>query len=147
MTGYASRWNRHISSDHRMGNVCSSKPPEKLDKARVEIDNHIGNNRLVNESDLPKLPYLQNIMLETFRLFPAAPLLVPHEASGDCTLGGYDIPRGTIILVNAWAIHRDPFVWNDPTSFIPSVLKEPEKLDPRSCCRLGWEGGHAPAMA
>ncbi|KAL0333945.1 UNVERIFIED_CONTAM: cytochrome [Sesamum angustifolium] len=111
--------------------------PEKLDKARVEIDNLIGNNHLVNESDLPKLPYLQNIILETFRLFPAAPLLVPHEASGDCTLGGYDIPRGTIILVNAWAIHRDPLVWNDPTSFIPERFEGAGEVGPTKLLPFG----------
>ncbi|KAL0427079.1 UNVERIFIED_CONTAM: cytochrome [Sesamum latifolium] len=116
--------------------------PEKLNKVRVEIDNLIGNNRLVNESDMSKLPYLQNIIMETFRLFPATPLLVPHEASADCTLGGYDIPRNTIILVNAWTIHRDPLVWDDPTSFNPERFEGaevgPTKLLPfgmgrRSC--------------
>ncbi|KAK6279880.1 hypothetical protein POUND7_020147 [Theobroma cacao] len=38
-------------------------------------------------------------------------------ASNDCIIGGYDVPRGTIILVNVWAIHRDPKLWDDPTSF------------------------------
>ncbi|KAL0337443.1 UNVERIFIED_CONTAM: cytochrome [Sesamum calycinum] len=111
--------------------------PEKLDKARAEIDNFIGNNRLVNELDLSKLPYLQNIILETFRLFPAAPLLVPHEASADCTLGGYDIPQGTIILVNAWAIHRDPLVWNDSTSFKPERFEGTGEIGPTKLLPFG----------
>ncbi|KAL0450180.1 UNVERIFIED_CONTAM: cytochrome [Sesamum latifolium] len=97
--------------------------PQKLDKARAEIDN-LGDNRLVNESDLPSLPYLHNIISETYRLFPASPLLVPHEASADCKLGGYDIPKGTIVQVNAWAIHRDPAVWDDSTSFNPERFEE-----------------------
>ncbi|GLT69331.1 hypothetical protein SLA2020_414900 [Shorea laevis] len=50
---------------------------------------------------------------------PAAPLLVPHMSSDDCTVGGYDIPRNTMLLVNAWAIHRDPKVWDDATNFKP----------------------------
>ncbi|KAL0345302.1 UNVERIFIED_CONTAM: cytochrome [Sesamum radiatum] len=111
--------------------------PEKLDKARAEIDNLIGNNRLVNESDLSKLPYLQNIILETFRLFPATPLLVPHEASADCTIGGYNIPRGTIILVNAWAIHRDPLVWDDPISFNPERFEEAGEVGPTKLLPFG----------
>ncbi|KAL0315608.1 UNVERIFIED_CONTAM: cytochrome [Sesamum radiatum] len=111
--------------------------PEKMDKAKVEINNHIGNNRLVNESDLSKLPYFQNIILETFRLFPVAPLLVPHEASADCTLGGYDIPQGTIILVNAWAIHRDPLVWNDPTSFNPERFEGAGEVGPTKLLPFG----------
>ncbi|KAH7848452.1 hypothetical protein Vadar_002872 [Vaccinium darrowii] len=93
--------------------------PNVLDKARAELDAIVGENRLADESDLSKLPYLQNIINETLRLFPAGPLLVPHESSDDCIVGGYDVASGTMLLVNAWAIHRDPKVWEDPTSFRP----------------------------
>ncbi|XP_051152724.1 cytochrome P450 81Q32-like [Andrographis paniculata] len=98
---------------------CLLNNPEKLTKARVEIDGLTGGNRLIEESDLPNLQYLQHIVSETLRLFPAAPLLVPHESSSACKIGGFDIPGGTILLVNAWAIHRDPNIWDDPDSFIP----------------------------
>lgn len=100
--------------------------PDKMDKAQAEIDNLIGHNRLITESDISKLPYLQHVITETLRLFPAAPLLVPHEASADCEIGGYDIPRGSTLLVNAWAIHRDPAVWDDPTSFKPERFQDGE---------------------
>ncbi|KAL0350521.1 UNVERIFIED_CONTAM: cytochrome [Sesamum radiatum] len=111
--------------------------PQKLDKARAEIDNLVGYNRLVNESDLSKLSYLQNIISETFRLFPAAPLLVSHEASADCKLGGYDIPKGTIVQVNAWAIHRDPTVWDDPTTFNPERFEEVGEVGPTKLLPFG----------
>ncbi|XP_057768911.1 cytochrome P450 81Q32-like [Salvia miltiorrhiza] len=104
--------------------------PEKMEKAREEIDRVVGKDRLVHESDLQKLPYLHNVINETFRLFPAAPLLVPHEASADCKIAGYDIPRGTIVQVNAWAIHRDPRIWDDPESF------EPERFEGGGEARL-----------
>lgn len=93
--------------------------PEVLAKARAEIDDHVGLDRLIDEHDVNKLPYLQAIISETFRLCPAAPMLVPHMSSDDCTIGGYNVPRGTLLLGNAWAIHRDPKVWDDPTSFKP----------------------------
>ncbi|KAJ8747978.1 hypothetical protein K2173_012951 [Erythroxylum novogranatense] len=93
--------------------------PDALKKAREELDSCVGHDRLVDEADCAKLPYLQSIIKETFRLYPAAPLLVPHQSSDDCTIGGYLIPRETMLLVNAWAIHRDPNVWKDPTSFRP----------------------------
>ncbi|XAR51324.1 hypothetical protein NMG60_11005924 [Bertholletia excelsa] len=93
--------------------------PEVLKKARAEIDAQVGQNRLIDESDISKLPYLQAIISETFRLFPAAPLLLPHMSREDVTVGGFCVPRGSILMVNAWAIHRDPKVWDDPLRFNP----------------------------
>lgn len=98
--------------------------PEVLKKARAELDAYVGQDRLVDESDLSKLNYLQAVILETLRLFPAAPLLVPHMPSSDCTIGGFDVPRDTILLVNAWAIHRDPELWDNPTSFNPERFED-----------------------
>ncbi|CAI0625994.1 unnamed protein product [Linum tenue] len=93
--------------------------PEILSKARTEIDNVVGNSRIVEESDCPNLPYLQLIIKETFRLYPPAPTLMPHQSSEDCTVGGYSIAKGTMLLINAWAIHRDAAIWKDPTRFRP----------------------------
>ncbi|KAF8017353.1 hypothetical protein BT93_H2521 [Corymbia citriodora subsp. variegata] len=93
--------------------------PTILNKAKAEIDSQIGHNRLTDESDLSRLPYLQNIISETLRLYPPAPLLLPHCSSDDCIIGGFNVPGGTVVLVNAWAIHRDAEQWSDPTSFKP----------------------------
>ncbi|XVF71412.1 hypothetical protein PTKIN_Ptkin12aG0034900 [Pterospermum kingtungense] len=57
----------------------------------------------------------------------AAPLLVPHMPSNDCNITGYDVPRGAIVLVNAWAIHRDLELWDDPMSFKPERFENDEK--------------------
>lgn len=93
--------------------------PEALKKARAEIDHYIGYDRLVDEPDLSMLPYLQGIAKETMRLYPAAPLLAARESTSNCTIEGFDIPSKTMLLVNAWAIHRDPELWDDPDSFKP----------------------------
>ncbi|KAH7667473.1 Isoflavone 2'-hydroxylase protein [Dioscorea alata] len=85
--------------------------PEKLKKAQEEIDEQIEHGRLIQESDLPNLPYLQGIINETLRLYPATPLLLPHESMQDCELNGFHIPQGTILLVNVYAMHRDPDIW------------------------------------
>lgn len=98
--------------------------PEILVKARTEIDLHVGKERLVDDSDLPKLTYTRCIVYETLRLFPAAPLLVPHFSSQDCTIGGYHVPKGTMLFVNAWAIHRDPTLWDEPTVFKPERFEK-----------------------
>ena len=100
--------------------------PDVLKKARAELDTHVGKDRLTEESDFPKLQYLRSIISETLRLFPATPLLMPHISSDNCQIGGFDIPRGTILLVNAWAIHRDPKSWKDATSFKPERFENGE---------------------
>ncbi|XP_030926572.1 cytochrome P450 81Q32-like isoform X1 [Quercus lobata] len=118
--------------------------PDVLKKARVDLDNQIGQEKLIDELDVSKLHYLQCIISETFRLYPAAPLLVPHFSSNDCTIGGYDIPRDTILLVNAWAIHRDPELWEDTTSFKPERFEigecDPYKLMPFGLGRRACPG-------
>ncbi|KAI7728952.1 hypothetical protein M8C21_018086 [Ambrosia artemisiifolia] len=98
--------------------------PNVLEKARAEIDEYTRQERLVQETDLPNLPYIQCIVNETLRLFPAAPLLVPHESTKDCTIGGFDVACGTIVFVNALAIHRDPKVWDDPLNFKPERFEK-----------------------
>ncbi|KAK7270958.1 hypothetical protein RJT34_26503 [Clitoria ternatea] len=98
--------------------------PEILEKAKNELDANIGQDHLVDESDISKLPYIQSIVYETLRLYPIVPLLLPHLSSENCTIGEYNVPRNTILLVNAWAIHRDPMLWTDPTLFKPERFEE-----------------------
>ncbi|KAH9300133.1 hypothetical protein KI387_011716, partial [Taxus chinensis] len=93
--------------------------PHILNKAQQELDTHIGRERVMEEADVRELKYLQAIVKETLRLYPAAPLLLPHEAIEDCSVGGYHVSAGTRLLVNAWAIHRDPAVWERPAEFEP----------------------------
>nr|XP_010911513.3 cytochrome P450 81D11 [Elaeis guineensis] len=93
--------------------------PEALKKMRDEIDAQVGNERLLEESDLSNLPHLQCVITETLRMYPTSPLLLPHESSQDCSVGGFHIPRGMMLLVNAYAVHRDPKVWEEPTKFMP----------------------------
>ncbi|KAA8528589.1 hypothetical protein F0562_035944 [Nyssa sinensis] len=90
-----------------------------LRKAQEELDIHVGRERQVESSDVKNLIYIQAILKETLRLYPAGPLSVPHESMEDCTVGGYVIPKGTRLLVNLWKLHRDPRVWSDPDEFKP----------------------------
>ncbi|KAL6128220.1 hypothetical protein ACLB2K_071576 [Fragaria x ananassa] len=93
--------------------------PEVLKKAQLELDNHVGRERQVNESDLKNLAYLQAIVKETLRLYPAGPLSVPHESREDCSIGDYHVSSGTRLLINLSKMQRDPDVWDDPCLFQP----------------------------
>ena len=93
--------------------------PHALKKAQEELDFHVGRNQQVYESDIKKLVYLQAIIKETLRLYPAGPLALPHEAMEDCTIAGFHIQAGTRLLVNLWKLHRDPTIWSDPLEFQP----------------------------
>lgn len=115
-----------VTLEWAMSNLLNH--PAVLQRARAELDAQVGQERLVEEHDISKLPYLQSIISETLRLYPAAPMLLPHFSSDDCTIGGFDVPRGTMVLINAWAIHRDPKLWDDPESFIPERFRSGEDL-------------------
>ncbi|KAI3451536.1 hypothetical protein Pfo_008201 [Paulownia fortunei] len=69
-----------------------------LKKAQEELDKHIGRERRVNESDINKLVYLQAIVKETLRLYPAAPLSAAREFSKDSNVEDYHIPKGTWLI-------------------------------------------------
>ncbi|KAJ7548417.1 hypothetical protein O6H91_07G011000 [Diphasiastrum complanatum] len=93
--------------------------PWVQEKAQQELDHVVGRERKVEEADLPQLKYLQSIVKETFRLHPAGPFLVPHESTQAVQVTGYDIPAKTRLLVNAWAIGRDPSKWERALEFSP----------------------------
>lgn len=93
--------------------------PQVLKTAREELDLHVGRERQVEERDMKNLAYLNAIVKETLRLYPAGPLTSPHESTEDCLVGGYHIPAGTRLLANLWKIHRDPSIWSDPDEFRP----------------------------
>ncbi|KAH6775153.1 hypothetical protein C2S52_012714 [Perilla frutescens var. hirtella] len=93
--------------------------PHIIKKAKEELDRVIGRKRWVEENDLPHLPYMDAVVMETFRLHPLCTLLTPHCAMEDCNVAGYDIPKGTMVRINTWSIGRDPELWESPEEFVP----------------------------
>ena len=101
--------------------------PHVLKKAQDELEVQVGKERIVNESDISRLVYLQAIVKETLRLYPPAPLLVPRELTENCIIGGYHVPKGTRLITNAWKIQRDPRIWSDPLKFMPERFLTTQK--------------------
>uniref|UniRef100_A0A0E0LEJ5 Cytochrome P450 n=1 Tax=Oryza punctata TaxID=4537 RepID=A0A0E0LEJ5_ORYPU len=99
------------------------KNPQVMQKAQAEIRLVLQGRSRITE-DLIYLKYLKNIIKETLRLHPVAPLLIPKECQESCKILGYDIPKGTIMLVNAWAIGRDHRYWHDAEVFVTERFEE-----------------------
>ncbi|TXG69157.1 hypothetical protein EZV62_004092 [Acer yangbiense] len=93
--------------------------PKALRAAQEELDKQVGREKWVQESDIKNLKYLQAIVKETLRLNPPAPVTGQREAMEDCQIAGYNIPKGTRLIVNIWKLHRDPRLWEDPCKFQP----------------------------
>lgn len=93
--------------------------PEVMKKVMKELAEVVGMETFVEEFHLAKLKYLDAVVKETLRLHPALPLLVPRSSIQSSTIGGYNIPKGTKLLLNVWAIHRDPQFWDNPLEFQP----------------------------
>ena len=105
------------------------KNPEMMARAQKEIEQTLGKDRpIIQESDISKLPYLQAIIKETLRLHPPIVLLIPRKAETNLELYGYMLPKNAQVLVNLWAIGRDPKVWENPEVFSPERFLE-SKID------------------
>lgn len=96
------------------------RSPASMAKACDELATVIGPRKdIIEESDIGRLPYLQAVVKETFRLHPAAPLLLPRRAQADVKMMGYVIPEGSRVFVNVWAMGRDEETWPEPEKFLP----------------------------
>ncbi|XP_026439557.1 cytochrome P450 CYP82D47-like [Papaver somniferum] len=115
--------------------------PTVLRKAQDELETKVGKDRNLEEHDINDLVYLQAIVKETFRMYAAAPLDVPHEAIVDCNIGGYKVRAGTRLMVNLWKMHRDPRVWSKPLEFKPErFLAQPDSGSGGEAANLDFRG-------
>ncbi|XP_037488401.1 premnaspirodiene oxygenase-like [Triticum dicoccoides] len=93
--------------------------PAIMSRAQSEVREAFMEQRKVTEDGLGKLSYLQSVIKETLRMHTPGPLALPRESQEACRIMGYDVPKGTMVLVNAWAISRDPEQWDEPEVFKP----------------------------
>ncbi|CAA2982704.1 cytochrome P450 71A6-like [Olea europaea subsp. europaea] len=97
------------------------KHPKIMEKLQNEVRLVAGSKLEITEEDLEKneMPYLKAVIKESLRLHPPLPLLLPRELTHDTTLMGYEVAAGTRVMINAWAIGRDPILWENPEEFHP----------------------------
>ncbi|GBN02203.1 putative cytochrome P450 6a13 [Araneus ventricosus] len=89
---------------------------------------------------LQEMKYLDNVICESMRLYPAVPRL-ERTATADCTLGdtGIKIHKGMVIIIPTYALHKDPKLFEDPEKFDPDrfLPEERAKRDPYSYIPFG----------
>ena len=86
-------------------------------RLHVELDAVLG-DRAPTLADVPKLPFTQAIIEETLRLYPPIPIL-GREAMVDDKIAGHKIPKGSLLFVVPWLVHRNRKLWDKPDHFIP----------------------------
>ncbi|KAK4490953.1 hypothetical protein RD792_001674 [Penstemon davidsonii] len=104
--------------------------PHVMEKAQEEVRQALKEKKIVEESDVQTLKYLKLVIKETLRMHPPVPLM-PRACRQECQVDGYTIPLKATVVVNVWAIGRDPEYWVDPESF------QPERFENNSIDFLG----------
>ncbi|TVU30577.1 hypothetical protein EJB05_22207 [Eragrostis curvula] len=97
------------------------RTPAVMAKVQAEVREAFKGKSRITEDDLAKvdLSYLKLVLKESMRLHAHLPFLLPRQCRETCQVMGYDIPKGTAVFVNAWAIARDPKYWEDGDEFKP----------------------------
>nr|DAD30071.1 TPA_asm: hypothetical protein HUJ06_031539 [Nelumbo nucifera] len=93
--------------------------PKVMKELQEEVRNVSSGKPYITEKEVEKMQYLKLVIKETLRLHPPIPLLVPRESTQDVKIEGYNIPAKTMVIINAWAIGRDPASWEEPEKFQP----------------------------
>ncbi|KAI0371500.1 CyP450 monooxygenase [Pilatotrama ljubarskyi] len=104
--------------------------PHVQAEAQAEIDAVVGSNRLPDFDDRPALPYVDAVVKECMRWHVVVTLGIPHRTIVDEVVKGYLIPKGTVVVSNAWGISRDPEEYPDPEEFRPERFLEDNARDP-----------------
>jgi len=108
--------------------------PESQKQLREEVRNVL-NGKLPNAEDFKNLPYLEAVAKESLRLFPPAPI-TNRVTKEELQLGGYTIPKGTLIFLSAGVMGRLPALWDEPDKFCPERFLDKEKV--RRTHPLAW---------
>ncbi|ONK56464.1 uncharacterized protein A4U43_C10F8990 [Asparagus officinalis] len=93
--------------------------PKVMKKLQDEVRGNARGKDMIRDEDLSKMSYLKSVIKEVMRLHPPVPLLLPRELTESSELSGYKIPKNTRIIINAWALARDPKFWEEPDEFKP----------------------------
>ncbi|KPP74928.1 P450c17-like [Scleropages formosus] len=95
--------------------------PQVQKKIQDELDSKIGMERHPQLRDRGNLPYLEATIREVLRIRPVSPLLIPHVALTNTSIGKYMVQKGTRVIINLWSLHHDEKEWKNPEKFDPGI--------------------------
>jgi cytochrome P450 len=102
------------------------RSPTAMARVQAEVREAFKSKSTITEEDISRADadadadvYLKLVIKETLRMHTQLPLLIPRRCRRTCRIMGYDIPEGTTVMVDVWAICRDPVHWDDPEQFMP----------------------------
>ncbi|CAI0474890.1 unnamed protein product [Linum tenue] len=96
------------------------KNPKEMEKVQREMRRVFDKKgKVVDEACFGELHYLKLVVKETLRLHPPVPLSIPREGREKVVIDGYQVPTKTRVIINMWAINRDPSHWTQPDQFLP----------------------------
>ncbi|XP_059251906.1 steroid 17-alpha-hydroxylase/17,20 lyase [Mustela nigripes] len=101
--------------------------PQLQKKIQEEIDQNVGFGRTPTMSDRNQLLLLEATIREVLRIRPVAPMLIPHKAIVDSSIGEFAIDKGTSVIINLWALHHSEKEWHRPDQFLPERFLDPTK--------------------
>jgi len=112
------------------------KEPRVMKKLQAEVRSIVPKGQeIVSEADLNGMAYLRAVIKESLRLRNVTPLLAPHFSMASCSVDGVVVPAGVRVLINVWAIGRDPRFWEDAEEFVPERF-----LNGGSAADVGFKG-------
>lgn len=123
--------------------------PQVQMRVQEELDSVVGRKRMPELKDRDNLPYIEATLAEILRFSSPVPLLFPHSTTVDTHLKGFFIPKGTLVLFNAWAIHNDTTKWSHPELFDPGRFldKERKLIPPATMSYLPFSAGRRVCLA
>jgi cytochrome P450 len=104
----------------------------QCDKSRANLQAELDTvlaGRSPTFQDVPNLPYTKAVIEETLRLYPPVPILA-REAMADTSIGGKSVPKGSLVMVVPWLMHRNPVLWSKPDVFDPGRFLNPKSKKP-----------------
>lgn len=111
--------------------ICTVLYPEKQALAAAELAQVIGPDRVPRHEDLEALPYTRAFIYESMRMYPVAPVGIPHEMSQDEVIDGILYPKGATVFQNTWFMFRDERYFDQPHEFLPErFLQNPFGVRP-----------------